>query len=211
MKTTLGLVASLAIVSAVTCQAGNDQAPITTDETIVDLKKENFFVYGALGNNKVEVIESINRGTNIIENASDTAALSLEAGVGYRYSDHIFATLFANNSEFDEVTMTNYAASVNFRMADFAVTPYVGAVIAYSMLEWNTLPVIASGPYTSNLESEHIGMGVQGGAEYMLTDNITVFGKYLYLNHDHFTELYETSKVEHKNTQNIQGGLRYEF
>jgi opacity protein-like surface antigen len=215
MKATLSIIASFAVVSTTACFASGDMAPVETEETTLELKAENFFIYGSIGSTKTEVISSSNQGTQFVENTDDSAGYALEGGIGYRYSDHVFATVFVNGTDLEEATITNYNASLNFRMADFAVTPYVGAVLGYSMFEWKDKPaqtVNVAGVINSySPTSAHLGMGLQGGVEYMMPNNMTLFGKYQYMNHDHFTEVYQTSKYEHTNTSTFQGGVRYEF
>ncbi len=211
MKTALSIIASFAVMSGTVCYASGDMAPVETEETKIEIKPENFFIYGSIGSTKNEVI-SYTVNAELAPNTDDTAGYALEAGVGYRYSDNVFATLFVNGTDLEEATITNYNASLNFRMADFALTPYVGAVIGYSMFEWKDLPVVEKSPYSSSLTSAHVGMGLQGGLEYMLPNNITLFGKYQYMNHDHMTNLFdEGEKIEYTNTQTLQGGVRYEF
>lgn len=213
MKTALSIIASFAVMSNVACYASGDMAPVETEEKVIEIKPENFFIYGGIGSTKSEVITyTVPLGAQPVENATDSAGYALEGGIGYRYSDHVFATVFVSGTELEEATITNYNASLNFRMADFAVTPYVGAVLGYSMFEWKDMPVVEKSPYTYGATSAHIGMGLQGGLEYMMPNNMTLYGKYQYMNHDHMTNLFEEGeKIEYTNTSTFQGGIRYEF
>ncbi len=146
--------------------------------------------------------EVLNDGANVFE-----------AGIGYRHNEDVFATAFIQNASLDQVNIVNYNASVNYRFSDLMIMPYVGAVVGYSTLEWDEVPVVTDGHTNveTKLDADHMTFGIQAGAEYEVGDQITLFGKYQVLTFDHLMEIFQTSDIKHANLQNVQGGVRYEF
>jgi opacity protein-like surface antigen len=74
------------------------------------------------------------------------------------------------------------------------------------------VPVDTTGKQVeTKLDADHSTFGLQAGAEFEMTDNFTLFGKYQVMTHDHLMEIFDTSTIEHINIQSLQGGVRYEF
>jgi hypothetical protein len=213
MKRELSLMASFVILSSV-ANAGGSAAPVAVAPVWdVPIVKENFFVYLSGGIASADVSSNIQENIILLPEVLNDGANVIEAGVGYRHSEDVFATAFIQNATLDQVNIFNINASVNYRFSDLAIMPYVGAVVGYSMLEWDEVPVDTTGHQNveSKLDADHMTFGIQAGAEYELGNQITLFGKYQVLTFDHLMEIFQDSEIEHANLQNVQGGIRYEF
>jgi len=136
-----------------------------------------------------------------------------EVGVGYRYTEDVFATLFVQSSSLDEVDILNINASVNYKFSDLFIQPYIGAVLGYSILDYDKVPVDTTGHKNveSKLDADGVTIGLQAGLDYSITKNFTVFGKYQLMSFDHLMEIFDDSDIEHVGLQSVQGGIRYEF
>jgi len=213
MKRELSLMASFVILSSV-ANAGGSAAPVAVAPVWdVPIVKENFFVYASGGIASADVSSNIQENIILLPEVLNDGANVIEAGVGYRHSEDVFATAFVQNATLDQVNIFNINASVNYRFSDLAIMPYVGAVVGYSMLEWDEVPVDTAGHQNveTKLDADHMTFGIQAGAEYELGNQITLFGKYQVLTFDHLMEIFQDSDIQHANLQNVQGGIRYEF
>lgn len=213
MKKELSVMASFAILSSLAYGGGNSAAVPVAPVWDVPVVKENFFVYGSGGISSADVTSDIQSNIVLLPQVLNDGANIFEAGVGYRHTDELFATAFVQSASLDKVSILNYNASVNYRFSDLFIMPYVGAVIGYSTLKWDEIPVSTEGHTNvdSKLDADHMSFGLQAGAEYELGDQITLFGKYQFLTLDHLMDIFETSDIKHANLQTVQGGLRYEF
>jgi hypothetical protein len=213
MKKELSIASAFVILSSVAF-AGSTGTPVAAPvQWEVPAEETNMFVYVSGGATSVEVNDDIQNGVILLPDMLNDSSNVWEAGVGYRHSEDLFTTAFIQSDALDEVSILNFAATVNYRFSDIVIMPYVGAIIGYSTLEWDKIPVDTTGHTNveSKLDADGMTFGLQAGAEYSLTDNFTLFGKYQFLTMDHLMEIFETSEIEHANLQNVQGGIRYEF
>lgn len=213
MKKELSIVAAFVALSSFAF-AGGGSAPVTVAPVWdVPVEQTKMFVYVSGGVDSVTVNDNIQNGVVVLPDMLNDSANVWEAGVGYRHSEDLFTTAFVQGDALDKVSIINFAASVNYRFSDLAVMPYVGAVVGYSKLTWDEIPVDTTGHINveSKLDADGMTFGLQAGAEYGLTDNFTLFGKYQFLTMDHLMEIFQTSDITHANLQNVQGGVRYEF
>jgi len=214
MKRELSILASLAIFSSVV-YAGGAQAPIpaVVPWDVPVEEATNYFVYVSGGTATANVDSNIQDNIVLLPEVLNDNANVLEAGIGYRHSSDLFATAFIQSGSLDQVSIMNYNASVNYRFSDWAVMPYLGAVLGYSTLKWDEVPADTTGHtnVTTKLDADHMTFGLQAGLDYELTDHFTLFGKYQVLTFDHLMEIFDTSEIKHTNLQNLEGGIRYEF
>ena len=209
MKKGVSLTTALILLSSV-AYAGGDKSIL--DVVPIQLNKESFFIYAAGGITGADVASSLRPNINVFLEALDDSGSVWEAGVGYRYTKDVFTTLSIQGASLDLIDMYNYNASINYRFSDLFIMPYFGAIIGYSNLEWQEIPVDTTGrSVEAKLDADHVTFGFQAGADYEITDNFTLFGKYQYLNYDHMMEIFQASDINHANMQHIQGGVRYEF
>jgi len=212
MKIKQSLIALYALASSLAYAGG--VAPMSVVEVVPEtsIAEENFFVYASGGTATADVKDSIENGVTLLPKMLGTDSTIGEVGVGYRYTENIFVTGFAQAVYLDEVDLLNFDASINYRFADFPIMPYVGLVAGYSQLTWKDVPVDTTGKQVeTKLDADHATFGVQAGAEFEMTDNFTLFGKYQVMTHDHLMDIFDTSTIEHVNIQSLQGGVRYEF
>ena len=211
MKKGVGLAVTLILFSTIVYGGGNNVASSVVPESI-ELEKENFFIYGGLGYTAADVASVIMPDVEVLPGILDDSGATWEAGVGYRYTKDVFTTVSLQGMYLDQVDMLNANASINYRFSDLLVMPYFGAVLGYSYLEYQEIPVDTTGRNVdSKLDADHMTFGLQAGAEYELSKQITLFGKYQFMKYQHNMEIFQTSDIEHTNTQNLEGGIRYEF
>ncbi|SFV53889.1 hypothetical protein MNB_SV-6-78 [hydrothermal vent metagenome] len=213
MKKELSIVAAFTVLSSVAF-AGGSSAPVTVAPVWdVPVEQSKMFVYVSGGATSVEVNDNIQNGIILLPDVLNDSSNVWEGGIGYRHSEDLFATAFVQGDSLDEVSIINFAATVNYRFSDLVIMPYVGAIVGYSKLEWDNIPVDTTGHTNveSKLDADGMTFGLQAGAEYSLGENFTLFGKYQFLTMDHLMEIFKTSEIEHANLQNVQGGVRYEF
>jgi len=212
MKIGQKLISSLALASTIAYAGG--VAPMSVVE-VVSVVEENFFVYGGGGTGTADVQDSVSQALIILKpKVLGEDGTMGEVGVGYRYTENIFVTGFAQVVYLDEVDILNFNASINYRFSDLFIMPYVGLVAGYSTLEWQEVPI--ENPEGKNLDTkldaDHATFGLQAGVEFEMTDQFTLFGKYQILTHDHLMDIFQEEKtIEHVNVQSLQGGVRYEF
>ena len=203
------LISSMAIASTIAYAGG--VAPMSVVE-VVPVVEENFFVYGSGGASAADVQDSISEGVILMPKVLGEDGTIGEVGVGYRYTENIFVTGFIHAAYLDEVDILNFNASINYRFSDLFIMPYVGLIVGYSTLEWQEVPVDTTGKQVeTKLDADHATFGLQAGAEFEMTEQFTLFGKYQIMTHDHLMEIFTTSDIEHANVQSLQGGIRYEF
>jgi len=213
MKKELNVAATLMLLSSAAF-AGGGVAPVTVAPVWdVPLEQTKMFVYISGGLGSVKVNDSIQDGIILLPDVLNDSSSIWEAGVGYRHSEDLFTTAFIQGDALDQVSIMNFAATVNYRFSDLAIMPYVGAIVGYSKLEWDEIPVDTTGHTNieSKLDADGMTFGLQAGLEYSLSENFTLFGKYQFLTMNHLMEIFQTSEIEHANLQNAQGGVRYEF
>ncbi len=212
MKKGVSLTTALVMLSSVAYGGGDDGSALVDSEPI-RIVKENFFIYGGGGIAGADVASLIMPEVEVLPGVLDDGASMWEAGVGYRYTKDVFTTVSLQGIYLDQVDIYNASASINYRFSDFIVMPYFGAVLGYSSLEYQEIPVDTTGHSNvdAKLDADHVTFGLQAGAEYELSDQFTLFGKYQYMSYGHKMEIFQTSDIEHSNTQNLEGGVRYEF
>ena len=113
MKIGQKLISSLALASTIAYAGG--VAPMSVVE-VVPVVEENFFVYGGGGT-----------GTADVQNTEEQPLIVLkpkvlgedgtmgEIGIGYRYTENIFVTGFAQVVYLDKIDILNFNASINYR------------------------------------------------------------------------------------------------
>ena len=212
MKKGVSLTTALVMLSSMVYGGGNDATALVEPEPI-QIVKENFFIYGGGGIAGADVSSLIMPDVKVLPGILDDSGSVWEAGVGYRYTKDVFTTVSLQGIYLDQVDILNASASINYRFSDLIVMPYFGAVLGYSNLEYQEIPVDTTGHTNvdAKLDADHVAFGLQAGAEYELTDQFTLFGKYQFMNYGHKMEIFQTSDIEHSNTQNLEGGIRYEF
>ena len=206
------LIALYALASSLAYAGG--VAPMSVVEVVPEtaIAEENFFVYVSGGTATADVKDAITSGVTLMPKVLGTDSTIGEVGIGYRYTENIFVTGFAQAVYLDEIDILNFDASINYRFSDLPIMPYVGLVAGYSQLTWKDVPVDTTGKQVeTKLDADHSTFGLQAGAEFEMTDNFTLFGKYQVMTHDHLMEIFDTSTIEHVNIQSLQGGVRYEF
>jgi len=210
-KKELKIVASIIAFTAFSFAGDTEIVPLVPVEDLYD--DSSMFIYASGGYSSFDVKDDINSGLIIYPNMLSDESNFWEVGVGYRYAEDIFVTAFLQGAALDEVDVLNLNASINYRFADMAIMPYVGAVVGYSMLEWDKIPVdtMAQDNVKYKLDADGVTLGLQAGLDYELTENFTLFAKYQLMSFDHIMDIFESSDIEHVGLQNVQGGIRYEF
>jgi len=205
------ILASLVALSSLSMAGKNVEETLVPVEDIFDTG--NMFIYASGGYAETDVKDNIKTGIIVLPDILNDESNIWEAGVGYRYTEDVFATIFVQGSSLDEVDILNIAASVNYKFSDLFIQPYIGAVLGYSMLEYDEIPVDTTGHQNvkSKLDADGVTLGLQAGVDFPLGENFTIFGKYQLMSFDHLMEIFKDSDIEHVGLQSVQGGIRYEF
>jgi opacity protein-like surface antigen len=205
------ILASLVALSSLSMAGKNVEETLVPVEDIFDAG--SMFVYASGGYAQTDVKDDIQSGIIVLPDVLNDESNIWEAGIGYRYTEDVFATLFVQGSSLDEVSILNINASVNYKFSDLFVQPYIGAVLGYSMLEYDEIPVDTTGHQNveSKLDADGVTLGLQAGVDFPVTKNFTIFGKYQLMSFDHLMDIFKDSNIEHVSLQSVQGGIRYEF
>jgi len=204
---------SLFILTSVIAYAGGnivkEEAPAPIIPVVLE-ETNPYFVYLAGGVAYLSGEDTLATGNTFTAGALDDEGSVYELGVGYRYTDNIFATLAVQRTTLDIADIDNIYASINYQFSDVMLKPYIGLVAGYSKLEWSEAPHVVLS--NKDLDSDGAMYGVQAGLEFELSTNWSVFGKYQFITYDHLMDIRNNaSTIEHKDTQNLLLGVRYGF
>jgi len=132
--------------------------------------------------------------------------ISYGVELGFNYSDALFYTLNYDYLDLDQAFMQNITASVNYKINGF----YAGLVAGISSLEWDEAPTATYDDETS----EEFIYGVKLGYEYQMSDDLTVYTQYQFLQTEHLTEIISgaiTSNILYESINHTTIGIRYQF
>jgi len=188
--------------------AGGDIELVT--EVIVEETVPSWFVYVAGGGSSYDVSSKLTPHDTFTAGALDESGALFEGGVGYYFTQNIFATVAYQRSTLDIVYLNNYYASINYQFSDVFLKPYIGLLAGFSQLEWDESPYRLL--QDNKFSSEFAMYGVQAGIEYDFTENWSLFGKYQYVSYDHHMDiLWDRNTIDHNSAQNFLLGVRYAF
>ncbi len=198
-------VLNVAIVASSLLLAGGDTMPIVEPllPIVEAVDNKSWFVGingGYIGldvaQNPANVI-----ATNFVpeyEGISYGVELGLEQG-------NLFYTLNYDYLDLDQATMQNITASINYKMGIF----YGGIVAGMSAFEWDQTP---TGTYEES--SDEFIYGVQVGIQKDITNHLSIYGQYKFLQTEHtttFTNGATQSEVLYENINSATIGVRYYF
>jgi predicted porin len=208
-------------------QANNHTANTSEKkQEIKDIKKDEdyYFVYGALGQTYISIGNS---GTEVRNSEFDLDGSAHEVGVGYKFNKNFFTTLATQESSFDNVKIKNTILTGNFQfqLTKFLelinlkeiftplsfipieqMKPFVGVIVSKSNLDWQKKP--SENITTQQTTSSKQQFGFQGGMDYDMQKNITLFVKYQYFLGKHSTKIND-DEISFQNQNNIFIGVRY--
>jgi opacity protein-like surface antigen len=173
-------------------------------------KNGRFFIQVAGGATVMDIDSSFASNATFTNGALDNDGAVVEVGIGYKYSENIFATFAAQRTMLDIADIDNFYASINYQFTDVVAKPYIGALLGYSQLKWSESPhvIVAN----EDLTSDGLIYGLQAGFEQELRENWSLFIKYQFIKYDHLMDIRSNaSTIEHNYEQNILTGVRYEF
>lgn len=214
--------ATLLLTSMFACSqilyAGGDivpvYEPVTTDvnmeQEYIGDKEGHFFVFASGGASFFSVDTKIARGRSFTKGSTDNSTGAYELGAGYYIRENIFTELAYQQSMLDLADVDSIYMSINYAFTDMMFSPYVGALLGYSTLDWETAPYNAG--ISNDVTSDSSIYGVQAGASYPLMNHLSLSAKYQYITLDHILNITNgTGEIKHNNVQQIFGGLKYEF
>ncbi len=157
--------------------------------------------------------------TYIVNNGSDTAempsnsSLSYGLELGYKFNRDYRMALSYLNANATDVSFSNIYMSGNYLFESFSnMTPYIGLILGYSQLKWNTSPMPSS--EFTNSSSSSMLTGTQIGLLYPFSKQISVYTAYQFVLMNHVTYLpppSSKSELQHNSLHNLQIGLQYNF
>ena len=207
---------ALSMILPCTIFAGGDlvetQAiePVLSMKTVEVVQENDFFVFASGGASFFQVDTKLRQGKNFTNGTRDNEAGAFEVGVGYKIQENIFTELAFQQSILDNADVQTIYMSMNYAFEVDMLNPYIGALIGYSQLEWDPTPYTAG--IAKDLTSDSSIYGVQAGASYPIMEDLSLAAKYQYIVYDHILEITKnTGGIEHKDAQQVFGGLKYEF
>jgi len=185
----------------------------TTESYISNIGKK-YFVLASLSYSSAPSNHTIEAGTvKIIDPKNGGISYKLEAGLKLKYRFDILGGFMILDS--DDLVFTNFYTALNYNLKPYKnITPYVGVIVGYSSLKWNTDP-IPNAANGSNNDSTSPFYGTQVGASYRIDKNIDIVGSYDCFFMHHVTNIEidanNKSKLEHNILHSVNVGIRYNF
>jgi len=187
--------------------AGGDMVPVVEPVVTVPMEEvvnnKSWFVGMSGGYVGLDVSQTPANAiaTNFIP---EFEGVSYGVELGYD-SGNLFYTINYDYLDIDHATMQNITASINYKMGMF----YAGVVAGMSAFEWDQAPTA-----TFEADSDEAIYGVQVGFQADITNHLSVYVQYRYLQTEHTTTLTNgatQSEVLYENINNAVIGVRYYF
>jgi opacity protein-like surface antigen len=169
----------------------------------------NYFVFLSGGVSSLNVDSKLEKNHSFNEGALDDSAILFELGLGYRFNENIFSTLFVQNTQLDIADITNLGLSVNYQFNN-EYKPYIGFFTGTSQLKWSEEPHVVL--LDKDLTSKSPIFGLQAGVEKNLNNNWAIFAKYQLTSYNHEIDIRRgRSTIKHTAANNLLLGVKYEF
>jgi opacity protein-like surface antigen len=213
----LGLVSFLALTSLDASDVNGDYFGIGAISSDVTEDKKNTlnrnYYFGIdIGTSSMSVnnVDTINN--NAVAKAESSGASSFGVSLGYIYDKEYFSQLSLNQISYDDVSFLNLLISYNKTFEQDTFTPYIGVVGGFTRTKFKKSYLENS---TLNDDSViQMALGVQGGVDYDLKNDMKLFAQYQFLKSKATTELQsgtETKKITRDNHGTLSCGIKWLF
>lgn len=163
--------------------------------------------FSHLNNDKEDKLGSI----NLIENQNKRSE-NFKLALGYEYSRNIDFSVNYQKVFNDDVDLDNIFLQSRYKFTQKIFTPYVGAMLGYSKLSWNKLPILT---VNNDLKSGSYIVGLNTGLLYPLTKSSELIIDYSLAYMGHKTDLQTTSsniaEIRHDYLNSISIGIKVNF
>ena len=175
-------------------------------------KKDLFFIGLSSGIAKFDVSEKNFVGNLELDAYSKDAGVTYGIAVGHYINNNIFSTLNYQRTNLKNIHFNSTFVSLNYKFTDTKVLfPYVGALLGFSVINWETLPLNTS---ASKKESFSFLRGLELGSDIPIKNHFSfyVFYRYLWINDATTIEITPDKKeITHKHEQNLNIGVKFSF
>ena len=158
----------------------------------------------------------LNPSTNLSSDEEKSGTLDkngnvFELGLGKKFNKNIFSTLSVQRVGFELGKLNSISASVNYQFFDKKMKPYIGVLLGYSKLDWDSRP-FARPRFSEDLSSSSLMYGLQVGIEYPFKEHLSLLAMYQFEGYDHKLEIDNGAyHVTHDYSQNLLVGVKYGF
>lgn len=172
-----------------------------------------FFTYTGLGYSTINAKQNNIFNSVTLANELSTQGFNFNLGLGYKYDNDLIFKVGYQRIMLSDVHLDNAYFGVALELEEFVgFTPYVGALLGYSQLTWDTYPVFNIS--NVNTKSNSNMFGLELGASYPITDAVSLELMYQLISTDHKARVIKSgamSDIEHALVNSIYFGLRYSF
>ena len=190
-------------------------AVVTQQEpVIVATQKQPFqkyFIGIGFGLNSLDVKKQDQVGSIILNNTPDDSASSFLflGGINLPNNGRIYGNYEILN--LDDVKINAYYLSYDY-IFPHILNPYIGLSFGMSDLEWQRDPLVNSQTKDNKLSS--LLYGIQGGIEYPIENQLSIYSQISYQKLDFKTNLLSTPAkctITHESKQSLSIGVKYSF
>ncbi len=179
---------------------------------VVSSKYSKYFIGVNAGASNVNNEQDIISGSIVLDHDIADRGVNYGAELGYYIDKNIFMTLNYQLISLDDINLNNIYATLNYEfLRDEILSPYMGIIAGYSLLDWSTYPIAS---IEKDETSGSLMTGVQIGTNIMVSSSINLFASYQFWMMDHKTKLENSqgqTQIYHDFVNNITLGIRYKF
>ncbi len=169
------------------------------------------FIGLAVTLNSLKVAQNNEIGTIPLPKKLDEQGSSFILQVGTKLKEHYVISGNYEALNLNDIKINSYFVSVDYKLP-YNYNPYLGVSLGGGELEWKTDPLVASVVKPGKIFS--MLYGIQGGVEYPVEDNWSIFSQLSYQKFDFKTNLVSTpakGNITHDDKKSLGIGLRHSF
>ena len=173
---------------------------------------KSFFIGLSVGGSKLNMSEDKVTGDIDLDVDLKNSGLNYGLEGGYYFHKNIFMTLNYQRTDLSDLYINDLYTTLNYQFDDLSiVAPYLGLLAGYSLMNWDTYPVDS---ITEDPKGSSFMAGFQVGGDIDIAFGISLYIVYKYWI-TNFTTDVETQDaktvIEHKDEQNLNLGIKYNF
>ncbi len=186
-------------------------APLLLSATLM-ANEGDIFTGVSLGYTHLNVEQTDNTGAIILGNKVEEDGYNFAIHAGYNYSQKIAITLNYQRVIQDDTHLDNFFLGSEYTLQQINnFTPYLGANLGYSQLNWDNKPINTT---NNDVNSASWLIGATAGILYPIAPKFDLQVAYTLQLTDHTTYLESgtaKSQLTHNLTHNLNFGVRYSF
>ena len=151
-------------------------------------------------------------GTVTLAEEQDSSSESINLEFGYEYSKNIDLSVNYQLISSDDVDLNNIYLQSKYKFENKNFTPYVGAILGYSQLDWNKTPINTA---NNDTKSSAYIVGANAGILYPMSTSTDLVLNYTIAYMGHKAELSTSSSnsadLRHDLLNSVSFGIRFNF